>query len=61
VDAIPRDAIRANPRLTAVITSHGGHVGFVAGPPWRPEFWAESEAARFIAEGLEQERGSAEC
>ena len=52
MDAIPRDAIRANPLLTAVITPHGGHVGFIAGPPWRPEFWAEAEAARFVAEEL---------
>jgi predicted alpha/beta-fold hydrolase len=50
--AIPRDAIGANPRLTAAITPHGGHVGFIAGTPWRPEFWAEAEAARFVAEGL---------
>jgi len=50
--AIPREAIRANPCLTAVITPHGGHVGFVAGPPWRPEFWAEAEAARFVADIL---------
>jgi predicted alpha/beta-fold hydrolase len=49
---IPREAIRANPYLTSVITPHGGHVGFVAGPPWRPEFWAEAEAARFVAEML---------
>jgi len=51
-DAIPRDAIRANPHLTAAITLRGGHVGFIAGPPWRPEFWAEAEAARFVAEEL---------
>lgn len=50
--AIPREAIRANPQLTTVITPHGGHVGFVAGQPWRPEFWAEFEAARFVAEML---------
>jgi predicted alpha/beta-fold hydrolase len=53
-DAIPRGALRDNPHLTPVITEHGGHVGFVAGPPWRPEFWAEAEAARFIAEGLKR-------
>jgi predicted alpha/beta-fold hydrolase len=48
--AIPRDAIAANPCLTPAITPHGGHVGFIAGTPLRPEFWAESEAARFIAD-----------
>ena len=49
---IPREAIRANPYLTAVITQHGGHVGFVAGQPGRPQFWAEAEAARFVVEML---------
>ena len=52
VDAIPRDALRANSHLTAAITPHGGHVGFIAGPPWRPRFWAEAEVARFVAEEL---------
>ncbi|HET7232222.1 MAG TPA: alpha/beta fold hydrolase [Longimicrobium sp.] len=47
-DAIPRDAIRANPALTAAIVPHGGHVGFIAGQPGRPAFWAEAEAARFL-------------
>ncbi|HEX5725705.1 MAG TPA: alpha/beta fold hydrolase [Longimicrobiaceae bacterium] len=50
--AIPRDAVRANPWLHAGFTAHGGHVGFVAGPPWAPEFWAEAEAARFLSERL---------
>ncbi|HET6232769.1 MAG TPA: hydrolase [Longimicrobiaceae bacterium] len=50
--AIPRDAIRANPHVAAAITDHGGHVGFIAGSPWRPDFWAESEAARFLAQHL---------
>jgi predicted alpha/beta-fold hydrolase len=46
---LPWPAIRANPALEAIITERGGHVGFVAGPPWRPHFWVESEAARFLA------------
>lgn len=49
---IPREAVAANPSLTAVFTEHGGHVGFIQGTPWAPEFWAESEAARFLAERL---------
>jgi uncharacterized protein len=53
--AIAWDAIRANPVLTPAIVPHGGHVGFIAGPPWRPEFWAEAEAARFIAQVLDGE------
>jgi hypothetical protein len=50
--AIPRDAVRANPHLTPAFTPHGGHVGFIAGPPWAPGFWAEREAARFLASRL---------
>lgn len=47
--AIPRAAAEENPCLTAVWTERGGHVGFVAGPPWRPRFWAEAQVARFLA------------
>lgn len=48
-DAVPRAAARENPCITAAFTERGGHVGFVAGTPWAPEFWAEAEAARFLA------------
>ncbi|HEV2149427.1 MAG TPA: hydrolase [Longimicrobiaceae bacterium] len=51
--AIPRAAARENPCITAEFTERGGHVGFVAGTPWAPEFWAEAEAARFLGEHLE--------
>ncbi|HEU0013987.1 MAG TPA: alpha/beta fold hydrolase [Longimicrobium sp.] len=47
--AIPHDAIRANPCLRAAFTKRGGHVGFIAGSPRDPAFWAEAEAARFLA------------
>jgi predicted alpha/beta-fold hydrolase len=47
--AIPHAAIAANPRLTAALPEQGGHVGFIAGTPWKPDFWAETEAARFLA------------
>ena len=48
------DAIAAdNPHLTAAFTDRGGHLGFVEGAlPWRPRFWAEREAARFLARKL---------
>lgn len=46
---LPRDAVRRNPALIAAFTKRGGHVGFVSGAlPWRPRFWAEAEAARFL-------------
>ena len=50
--ALPRDAIARNPHLVPVITPRGGHVGFIGGPPWTPRFWAEAEAARFLAARL---------
>jgi uncharacterized protein len=49
-EAVPQHATDANPVLSACFTRHGGHMGFVAGRfPWRPEYWAETEAARFLA------------
>ncbi|MDB4948509.1 MAG: hypothetical protein JWM27_1158 [Gemmatimonadetes bacterium] len=50
--AIPTAAVDANPCLTGVFPEHGGHVGFIGGSPWAPEFWAEREAARFLAAHL---------
>ncbi len=47
-EAIPADTIRDNPWLVDGVLPTGGHVGFVEGTPWRPEFWAEREAARFM-------------
>jgi uncharacterized protein len=47
--ALPHRAIDGNPHLVKAFVPHGGHVGFIAGPPHRPWFWAEREAARFLA------------
>lgn len=47
--ALPLEAIDANPMLHRAFVPHGGHVGFISGPPHRPWFWAEREAARFLA------------
>lgn len=47
--AIPHDAIDANPALHTAFVPHGGHVGFIAGSPGNPRFWAEREGARFLA------------
>jgi predicted alpha/beta-fold hydrolase len=52
-EAVPREALERNPAIDARISERGGHVGFVTGPPWRPRFWAEREAARFLAGRLE--------
>jgi predicted alpha/beta-fold hydrolase len=48
-NAIPRAAMQANRYVTSVITKRGGHVGFIGGSPHHPKFWAEEQAARFLA------------
>jgi predicted alpha/beta-fold hydrolase len=48
-ESLPEGAFELNHALTPVISDHGGHVGFVEGPPWAPRFWAEEEAARFLS------------
>ncbi|MBI4421479.1 MAG: alpha/beta fold hydrolase [Gemmatimonadetes bacterium] len=50
--AVPRNVACDNPYLSASFTERGGHVGFVAGPPWKPVFWAEQAAAGFLERTL---------
>ena len=51
--SLPWEAVAENPNLIPGFTEAGGHVGFVQGPgPWAPSFWAECEAARFLAEQI---------
>lgn len=49
---VPLATIRENPNIIGAVTPTGGHVGFVTGSPWKPVFWAEREAARFVARHL---------
>lgn len=52
-DGLPEGAMRANPWLRPVLVERGGHVGFVEGTvPWDARFWAEAQAARFLAAAL---------
>lgn len=51
--AIPEAEFAANPVVEAVLTDRGGHAGFVSGTtPWRVRFWAEEQAARWLATRL---------
>jgi uncharacterized protein len=43
-----------NPSLTTEFTDRGGHVGFVAGSPWSPAYYAEERAGGFLASHLDQ-------
>jgi len=49
-DVLERARSVASPSVEFAITRSGGHVGFVAGPPWRPAFWAEETIARWLTE-----------
>lgn len=53
-EAIPLEALAVNPHVVAVLPEQGGHVGFLGRTPWRPIFWAEEEAARFLAANLSE-------
>ena len=50
--AVPREALESNGSIELRLCGRGGHVGFVAGSPWRPLFWAEETAAAFLAQRL---------
>jgi predicted alpha/beta-fold hydrolase len=51
--AIPQAVMDANPHLTPLVSTGGGHVGFVGGPlPWRPLFWAETRIQEFFRNHL---------
>ncbi|MCO5207343.1 MAG: alpha/beta fold hydrolase [Anaerolineae bacterium] len=47
---VPFQLVHDQPWLVPGFTTRGGHLGFVAGSvPWRGAFWAERQAARFLA------------
>ena len=48
--SVPRDLIAQNPALTLHLTDHGGHVGFVAGSPLRPRYFADDMTMQFLTE-----------
>lgn len=51
--SLPEAEVAGNPWITPGFTRRGGHVGFIGGRgPWAPSFWAEAEAARFLAHAL---------
>ncbi len=59
-DALPRAPVRENPHLLPAFTAAGGHVGFVEGSgPWNADFWAEREAARYLATLLDPDTAKA--
>lgn len=55
-DAIPREIIAENPALTLTVTDRGGHVGFIAGSPLRPRYFADDHTVQFLADAFAQAR-----
>jgi predicted alpha/beta-fold hydrolase len=51
---LPREVARQNRLVSLEVAARGGHVGFVAGPPWAPRFWAEERAADFLHHRLRE-------
>jgi predicted alpha/beta-fold hydrolase len=48
-EALARARAAAPPGVEFVVTSRGGHIGFVAGAsPWRPRYWAEAFAVEWL-------------
>lgn len=59
--SVPVHSVARNRWLLGAIEKRGGHVGFVEESfPWRPRFWAEAEAARYLAEILGSEEAGTE-
>lgn len=57
--ALERARTRSSDAVTCLFTDRGGHVGWVTGPPWAPEAWAETRAVEWLAPRLEAARGRA--
>jgi hypothetical protein len=51
-DTIPVEAARRNPCVALEITPAGGHVAFVSGWPFWPNYWAEARAVEFTARAV---------
>lgn len=49
-----RGAASGNPAITVEFLPAGGHVGFVGGQPWRPDYYAERRIGDFLAGTTEQ-------
>jgi uncharacterized protein len=47
-----RAVARSTPMLTLEFVPRGGHVGFVAGQPWRPFYYAEWRVVEFLHTAL---------
>ncbi len=38
--------------VTLEVSRHGGHVGFISGPPWAPRYWLEQRIPAYLCQKL---------
>lgn len=50
---LPHQAAGENRCVVLEVQKHGGHLGFIEGPPWRPRFYLERRATQFLADALD--------
>jgi uncharacterized protein len=55
-DVLP--VARQNPHLVVEVHRRGGHVGFVSGNPWRPQYYAERRVLEFFDRAMEAGTGN---
>lgn len=51
------EIVQRNPFLKAEFHRHGGHVGFVGGTPWRPQYYIEQRVGSFLQHVLQDDAG----
>ncbi|MGZ8729847.1 MAG: YheT family hydrolase [Thermoanaerobaculia bacterium] len=49
-DVLPRVKANASAAVDFRTTPEGGHVGFIGGGPWSPEYWAEEMVVQWLLE-----------
>jgi predicted alpha/beta-fold hydrolase len=43
------------PQVQLHLSRHGGHVGFLSGTPWRPEYWLEQVIPQWFGTNSSQQ------
>jgi hypothetical protein len=60
-EALSRAREAASPAIEFRVTRHGGHIGFIGGPPWRPRYFAETFAVDWLAERVRGTAAATSC
>lgn len=50
---------QVQPPVSLTVQQHGGHVGFVSGPPWRPAYWLDQVVPAYLSAQLSQTQPAA--